>query len=55
MLPTTGGATKSELWLRLHADICNVNFILTAENEAPMLGSAICVSVGRVWGWKLGR
>jgi hypothetical protein len=39
-----GGATRSALWLQLHADICNVPFILTKQTEAPMLGCAILVS-----------
>jgi ribulose kinase len=38
-----GGATRSPLWLQLHADICDVPFILTKQTEAPMLGCAILV------------
>jgi glycerol kinase len=39
-----GGSTKSELWLQMHADVCNIPFVCTEENEAPMLGAAVCVS-----------
>ncbi|GAX74637.1 hypothetical protein CEUSTIGMA_g2085.t1 [Chlamydomonas eustigma] len=40
-----GGATKSLLWLQIHADVCNVPFVLTKDIEAPMLGCAILASV----------
>jgi len=39
-----GGATKSKLWLQMHADVCNIPFVLMEENESPMLGSAVLVS-----------
>ncbi len=41
-----GGGTKSQLWLQIHADVCNVPIYLTKVPEAPTLGSAICASVG---------
>uniref|UniRef100_A0A7S3VPG9 glycerol kinase n=1 Tax=Dunaliella tertiolecta TaxID=3047 RepID=A0A7S3VPG9_DUNTE len=40
-----GGSTKSELWLQMHADVCNIPFVQTAENEAPMLGAAVLAAV----------
>eukprot|EP00983_Pelagomonas_calceolata_P054885 1143892-Pelagomonas_calceolata.AAC.10 len=52
-----GGSTKSELWLQMHADVCNIPFVQTAENEAPMLGAAVLVNevkgygnIGVPWG-----
>ena len=38
-----GGATRSPVWLQLHADICGIDFVLTQQPEAPMLGCAILV------------
>jgi sugar (pentulose or hexulose) kinase len=43
-----GGATRSELWLQIHADVAGVPFVLTAQPEAPMLGCAILASGGAV-------
>jgi ribulose-phosphate 3-epimerase len=40
-----GGATRSELWLQIHADVCNVPFVLPKCTEAPMLGCAILAAV----------
>ncbi len=40
-----GGATRSDLWLQIHADVCDVPFILTTQPEAPMLGCAILAAV----------
>jgi len=41
-----GGATKSDLWMQIHADVSNVPISLTKVSEAPVLGSAILASVG---------
>ena len=41
-----GGATKSELWMKLHADISNLPIHFTKVSEAPALGSAILGAVG---------
>jgi FGGY-family pentulose kinase len=40
-----GGATKSPLWLQIHADVSNVPLVLTAVPDAPALGSAILGAV----------
>lgn len=42
----SGGGAQSKLWLQLHADICGLPVVLTAEPEATALGSAICAAVG---------
>ena len=41
-----GGATRSDLWLRIHADVSNLPLTLTAVAEAPLLGCAILAAVG---------
>uniref|UniRef100_A0A7S0RG04 Glycerol kinase n=1 Tax=Chlamydomonas leiostraca TaxID=1034604 RepID=A0A7S0RG04_9CHLO len=40
-----GGATRSPLWLQIHADVCGVPFVLTRQPEAPLLGCAILAAV----------
>ncbi len=40
-----GGATKSPLWLQIHADVSNVPITLTEVADAPALGSAILAAV----------
>lgn len=42
----TGEATKSELWMQMHADVSNIPISLTREGEGPVLGSAILAAVG---------
>jgi FGGY-family pentulose kinase len=42
----SGGPTKSELWMQLHADVSNAPISLTRESEAPVLGSAMLAAVG---------
>ncbi len=42
----SGGPTKSELWMQMHADVSNVPISLTKETEAPVLGSAMLAAVG---------
>ena len=41
-----GGATRSDLWLHIHADVSNLPLTLTAFGDAPLLGCAILASVG---------
>jgi ribulose kinase len=40
-----GGATKSKLWMQMHADVSNVPITLTEVPDAPALGSAILGAV----------
>jgi FGGY-family pentulose kinase len=42
----SGGPTRSELWMQMHADVSNVPISLTRESEAPVLGSAMLAAVG---------
>lgn len=42
----TGGGTRSQLWLQIHADACQVPIYLTEQSEATALGTAICGAVG---------
>ena len=41
-----GGATRSNLWLQIHADVCNLPLTLTQVADAPALGCAILAAVG---------
>ncbi len=41
-----GGATRSDLWLQIHADVANLPLTLTRVADAPSLGSAILAAVG---------
>ena len=41
-----GGATKSELWMQIHADVAGVPFRRTKCADAPALGAAILAAVG---------
>jgi ribulose kinase len=41
-----GGATRSDLWLQIHADVSGLPLSLTRIADAPMLGSAILATVG---------
>jgi ribulose-phosphate 3-epimerase len=41
-----GGATRSPLWLQMHADITGKPVIVCENADAPLLGSAILASVG---------
>ena len=36
-----GGATRSDLWMQIHADVCGQPLTVTEVGEAPALGSAI--------------
>jgi ribulose kinase len=44
-----GGATRSELWLQIHADVSGMPLHVTAVPQAPALGSAILAAVGAGW------
>jgi FGGY-family pentulose kinase len=41
-----GGGTKSQLWMQIHADVCQLPIFITEVQEAMTLGSAICAAVG---------
>ncbi|MCD6351614.1 MAG: hypothetical protein J7M26_05800 [Armatimonadetes bacterium] len=41
-----GGGTRSELWLQIHADVCQTPLYTTAVPEATALGTALCAAVG---------
>lgn len=41
-----GGATRSDLWLQIHADTAGLPLVLTEVADAPALGSAILAAVG---------
>lgn len=40
-LVACGGATRSDLWMQIHADVCNIPITLTTDPEAVTLGSGI--------------
>ena len=40
-----GGGSRSELWMQIHADACQVPIYLTGQAEATALGTAICGAV----------
>ena len=42
----SGGPTKSELWMQMHADVANIPISLTRVGEGPVLGSAMLAAVG---------
>ncbi|GBF92749.1 carbohydrate kinase [Raphidocelis subcapitata] len=44
-LTVAGGATKSDLWLQIHADVTNLPLHLTEVSDAPALGCAILAAV----------
>ncbi|KAL3941729.1 MAG: hypothetical protein SGBAC_003973 [Bacillariaceae sp.] len=41
-----GGATRSKLWLQMHADVTGKPVVVCENSEAPLLGSAILASYG---------
>jgi len=41
-----GGATKSPLWLQMHADVTGKPVVLCEVADAPLLGCAVLASVG---------
>ncbi|TVR04414.1 MAG: xylulose kinase [Spirochaetaceae bacterium] len=40
-----GGATQSELWMQIHADVTGKPILIPTEQQAVSLGSAICATV----------
>jgi FGGY-family pentulose kinase len=43
----SGGPARSELWMRIHADVSGVPISLTRHSEGgPALGAAMCAAVG---------
>lgn len=41
-----GGATRSDLWLQMHADVSGKPVIVCENADAPLLGCAVLASVG---------
>jgi ribulose kinase len=41
-----GGATRSPLWMQLHADVSDVPVSIPKEPEGPVLGAAMLAAVG---------
>jgi FGGY-family pentulose kinase len=46
LIAVSGGATRSDLWMQMHADVSNVPISLTRVGEGPVLGSAMLAAVG---------
>jgi ribulose kinase len=44
-LVACGGATHSDLWMQIHADVCGKPIAIPEEQQAVTLGSAIAASV----------
>jgi FGGY-family pentulose kinase len=42
----SGGTVKSELWLKIHADVSNIPYYVTEFPESTILGSAVCAAKG---------
>jgi ribulokinase len=42
----SGGPTKSDLWMQMHADVSNVPISFTRHPEGPALGAAMLAAVG---------
>ena len=42
----SGGPTKSELWMQMHADVSNIPISFTKVGEGPVLGAAMLAAVG---------
>lgn len=48
-IKVAGGATRSALWLQMHADATGLPVIVTENDNAPLLGSALLAGVGAGW------
>jgi sugar (pentulose or hexulose) kinase len=46
LIVVSGGSTRSDLWMQMHADVSNVPISLTREGEGPALGSAMLAAIG---------
>jgi FGGY-family pentulose kinase len=46
LITVSGGSTRSDLWMQMHADVSNVPISLTRVGEGPALGSAMLAAVG---------
>ena len=46
LIVVSGGSTRSDLWMHMHADVSNVPISLTREGEGPALGAAMLAAVG---------
>ena len=42
----SGGPTKSDLWMRMHADVSNIPISFTRVGDGPVLGAAMLAAVG---------
>jgi ribulose kinase len=42
----SGGPTRSDLWMQMHADVSNVPISFTRHSEGPALGAAMLAAVG---------
>jgi ribulose kinase len=45
-LVVCGGATKSDLWMQIHADVTGKTITITEEQQATVLGCSILAAVG---------
>lgn len=48
-IKVAGGATRSELFLQMHADATGLPVVVTENDNAPLLGSALLAGVGVGW------
>ena len=46
MVRATGGGSKLDWWLQLHADLCGIPFEVVAQDEPGAFGAAILAGVG---------
>jgi FGGY-family pentulose kinase len=46
LIVVSGGSTRSDLWMQMHADVSNVPISLTRVGEGPVLGCAMLAAVG---------
>jgi sugar (pentulose or hexulose) kinase len=46
LVRATGGGSKVDWWLQLHADVCGIPFEVVAQDEPGALGAAILAGVG---------
>ena len=46
LVRATGGGSKIDWWLQLHADVCGIPFEVVAQDEPGAFGAAILAGVG---------